>query len=184
MGAMDLTLAFIRAFAFGAHAAIGQLYNGGPYSGHLEDVVAILREFNFDGRVIQVAYLHDIREDTKVTSDDLKALSVGVLVIRAVEFVTDEPGHNRKTRKLNTYARVREEIDRHSDMGWLRDGVLVKLADRVANLRSSHKGNPGLLKMYRKEAADFRDAYKLPEYVYASDPRWERLLAEYDRLVA
>jgi (p)ppGpp synthase/HD superfamily hydrolase len=187
---MDLTLNETRMLAAGAHAALGQRYDDGPYTGHLDAVVAVLREFKFNTRdIAAIALLHDLFEDTQVTADDLTALGVDRHVIRSVTFVTDEEGHNRKTRKARTYERVAREIRDFSHEDWVRDGVIVKLADRIANLRSARLSNPRLLKMYLREATDlretdaFRAAYILPEYVYNADPRWERILAEYDRQV-
>ena len=159
---------------------MGQKYAGGPYVEHLDDVVAIIREFGIRGNdVAVVGYLHDVLEDTKVTWQDLQAMGFNEDVVAAVEFVTDEDGHNRKTRKAKTYERVR--LEKQVDHPVVRLGLFAKWADRIANLRASHKDNPGLLKMYRKEAEVFREAY-MPVGDMAQ--HFTAMIAEYDRLVA
>jgi len=181
-----------RLIAVAAFAAIGKTYADGPYDDHLDEVVAILHEMGFgnDG-YIQVGFLHDTLEDTQITAGDFRRFGVPEHIIQSVLFVTDEPGHNRKTRKANTYVRVTNDLGRATAGTPARAptpevvvGLVVKWADRIANLRSSHRGNPGLLKMYRKEAEMFRMIYSPPPAVQATFPAaWGRLLTEYDRLV-
>jgi (p)ppGpp synthase/HD superfamily hydrolase len=152
----------IRLLAAGAHAAVGQKYGDLPYVAHLDQVVAILRESGFDTFLHDITgFLHDIIEDTKVTAEDLTRFDIPQRVIRAVEFLSDEEGHNRKTRKANTYKRVQRDIAAGGEH--ISIGLAVKWADRIANLRASTQSNPGLLKMYRKEWEVFRTAYMPPD---------------------
>jgi len=172
----------IRSFAAGAHAAAGQRYGDQPYVAHLDEVVAVLREFGFDTSDFSIAgFLHDIIEDTQITGHDLLAFDIPEWVVRAIEFLSDEEGHNRKTRKANTYRRVRLDIAAGGEH--IPIGLAVKWADRIANLRAATRSNPGLLKMYRKEWEAFRTAYLPPDLAPGIDLRWTRLVAEYDRLI-
>lgn len=172
----------IRSFAAGAHAAVGQRYGDQPYVAHLDEVVAVLDEFGFNTSDFLIAgFLHDIIEDTEITGQDLLKFDIPVQVVRAIEFLSDEEGHNRKTRKANTYKRVRLDIDAGGEH--IPIGLAVKWADRIANLRASTRSNPGLLKMYRKEWEAFRNAYMPPDLAPGIDTRWNTLVAEYDRLI-
>ena len=151
-----LTNAEVRQIAVTGHE--GQEYDNQPYTVHLDDVVGVMAEFGYSNdTLVQLGLLHDIVEDTDMTADRLRELGVDELIVLAVLFLSDEDGHNRKTRKANTYARVvRQKVHGGETV---RLGIIAKFADRIANLRASHRNNPGLLKMYRKEADAFRSAY-------------------------
>lgn len=170
--------ALALVFADDAHHLAGQLYDNRPYSSHLKQVVAILTEFGYlDEETRQAGYLHDILEDTPVTMDDLLAQGFSRPVVWAVCFCTDEEGHNRKTRKEFTYARMRQAIGERPDEPEVHRGVRVKLADRLANIRYCiATKNKGLFKMYRKEEVAFGQALRHPGIC---DEMW----VEYDRLL-
>jgi len=173
----------IRFFAIGAHAACGHRYGGHPYDWHLDGVVDELHKYGYDvGQYDAVAYLHDVIEDTQVTEGDLLRRGVPKDVVRAVLFVTDEPGDNRKVRKALTYARVRRQKKRNSPA--IRLGLVVKWADRLSNIRASHKSGDNMLWLYRKEAAEFREVYMPCErHPLANDPKFLAMVADYDKLV-
>jgi len=149
--------------ASGAHALAGQTYGGKPYGQHLQEVAHILRSVGFsneDGQ--RAAFLHDLLEDTEWTSKMLMEVGFSEEVVAAVQFCTDAEGENRKARKAATYKRVREALDSNSFGAAM--GVVVKWADRLANLRAcARDNNKGLMKMYRKEAATFLTAYMPPK---------------------
>jgi len=90
-------------------------------------------------------------------------------------FCTDVPGPNRKQRKAATYERMRRDVA--AAPVWIRAAVRVKLADRIANLRASHRDSLSLLDMYRRESAAFRAALFVAGIC---DAMW----AEHDRLSA
>ena len=157
-----------------------QMYGDQPYLTHLDEVVDILAEFGFtDENTQATGYLHDILEDTSSGVQGLRDAGVSETVIRAVRFCTDAPGHNRRTRKEQTYKRVRADLDCLAftpPTGWLLIGLRVKVADRLANIRASIRQDSSLLEMYRKEAGAFRVAY----FDFEACPR---MWAEYDRLL-
>lgn len=159
-----------RAYALKMHG--GQQYGGRPYSVHLDDVAGIVRGAGADPVAVAVAYLHDVVEDTSATVEDV-ADAFGADVADAVALLTDVPGVNRRERKERTYARLTTSKNRLAK--------LVKLADRLANVRASVAGGrstEGLLKMYRKEHGAFRSA------TYGADATIEGELDEllgYDR---
>ena len=73
--------------------------------------------------------------------------------------LTDPPGYpNRRARKAALHKTL-SSLEYPNGGVAERMALLVKVADRVANVRSCVRdGLDGLLKMYRKEHAAFRDA--------------------------
>lgn len=126
---------------FAANAHKGQTYGEHPYIRHLADVESVLRRFGFqDNDLLTAAWLHDSVEDAGVSIHDITSrfgLDVAILVYA----VTDGKGKNRKERKAVSY---RKMVDRPR-------AIILKLADRIANVENSLNNNSGLLQMYRKE---------------------------------
>lgn len=141
-----------RAFAMRAHG--DQRYGNEPYVVHLDEVVEILKtEPTLDAEVLAIGYLHDVVEDTSVTLAEL-AERFGAGVMRCVDLLSDAPGRNRKERKAATYARM-ARVDDGPDSR----ALVVKVADRLANVRRCHEeGNARLLGVYRREHPTFRAA--------------------------
>lgn len=169
-----------REIAVQAHGD-AEYGTGVPYSDHLDEVVAVLKEYGHEGDHALAGYLHDVVEDTPKSAEDLLAAGVPDEVVAIVLFVTDETGHNRKERKAKTYRRVRSQLDEHrlapkGCAAWVHKALRVKLADRLANVRACLRSKSGLLGMYRKERRAFREAYYLPG---VCGPMW----VEYDRLL-
>ncbi|HEY2587222.1 MAG TPA: HD domain-containing protein [Tepidisphaeraceae bacterium] len=139
-----------RAFAIAAHA--DQRYGEHPYAHHLDAVAHLLEPYGADAQVI--GYLHDVVEDTRVPLDRIRA-EFGDIVADCVALVTDAPGPNRAARKALTNAKL-SKID---PTGPTRLALIVKAADRLANLRESAKGSAGSkFDMYRREHPAFREA--------------------------
>jgi (p)ppGpp synthase/HD superfamily hydrolase len=139
-----------REFAIRAHG--DQKYGDKPYVYHLDAVANLVTEF---GPVYQAAaYLHDILEDTKVTSDEIRK-EFGDDITEAVILLTDEPGRNRKERKAKTNQKLAATDNKVA--------LVVKAADRLANMEESAKDpSSGKLDMYIKEYNDFAKAvYRL-----------------------
>lgn len=141
-----------RDFAIKAHGE-QQLSDGKPYLVHLDKVVDQLLIFGFcpiqQTDLFIAAYLHDVVEDTTVTLDEIEA-SFGPLVREVVYRVTDEPGANRKERKLKTYPKIKGLA------------VPLKLADRIANV--TYSNDPKFLEMYRNEQPEFEAQCRTKDY--------------------
>jgi (p)ppGpp synthase/HD superfamily hydrolase len=137
-----------RSFAIAAHG--DQMYGSQPYSFHLDAVVAILAPF---GEQAQIAgYLHDVIEDTSVTLQSVREI-FGERVADCVALVTDEPETNRKERKARTNAKL-ATVSGEQELA-----LVVKAADRLANLRMSADGkSSSKLEMYRREHVAFQKA--------------------------
>lgn len=136
-----------RAFAIEAHGA--QRYGDHPYALHLDAVAGLLEPWGHEAQV--VGYLHDVVEDTAVTLDRVRQ-EFGDHMAACVALVTDEPGENRKERKARTNAKL-SKVE-----GDLRLALVVKPADRLANLRASVQDRESKLEMYRREHPAFREA--------------------------
>ena len=125
-----------------------QTYDKYPYYYHLEQVVDVLDEFGFTEDKFRISgVLHDVMEDTAISYNDIKN-QFGEEIAEIVYAVTDELGRDRKERKAKTYPKIMANTD----------AIIVKLADRIANVRNSMKYKPEMGKMYTKEFDDFKNA--------------------------
>lgn len=152
-------------FAKDKHATSRKWAGEQLYWHHLADVEATVLAFKPDaGEELRcAAWLHDVVEDCGVSLQEIED-NWGSYVRALVWAVTNGPGANRKERAAPTYARIR------STPG----ALLVKLADRISNVRAS-VGTPWL-EMYRKEHPAFRIAL--------FNGNWLSMWNELDRLFA
>lgn len=105
-----------------------------PYINHPLELADILwREGGVrDARVLAAALLHDTLEDTRTTRAELRR-AFGAQVAAVVAEVTDDKRLHKKTRK-------RLQVE-HAPRLTL-PAKLVKLADKIANLRDMHVNPP------------------------------------------
>ncbi|HRC26020.1 MAG TPA: HD domain-containing protein, partial [Alphaproteobacteria bacterium] len=124
-----------RAIAFARRMHEGQTRaSGEPYYTHPVEVAIILAEMHMDMATILTAILHDTLEDTKATWEDLKKefgkdvadLVNGVSKLTKIESQTVEGKQAENFRKL--VLAMSEDIR----------VLLVKLADRLHNMRTLH----------------------------------------------
>ncbi len=148
-----------RTFAAEAHAKAGDTYGEGPYTVHLADVVAIVRTVDGSELAESVAWLHDVVEDTDRSTAEIER-QFGPVVSVAVSCVTDPPGPNRRTKKARLHAQL-AKLD-HEQHESYRIALLVKAADRVANVRACVASGDSRLSMYQREHAAFRAAAYRP----------------------
>lgn len=137
---------FAKVFASALHADRGQVYDGQPYSVHLQEVVDVLLRFDhIDKSLLAAGYLHDAVEDTGIDLLTVELL-FGPKVKNLVSALTDEPGENRKIRKAATYPKIKAT----------EGALIIKLADRIANVEHGiATKNVRMQKMYRKEYDEF-----------------------------
>lgn len=152
-----VSLESVTGFAEKAHE--GQTYGEGvPYLKHLRDVVQVLDRFGFrrsgafldprnrSDRLVAGGWLHDTLEDTETAYEDLRD-HFGCEIAHLVEGVTNAAGRNRKERSRKTYPKIRRSVE----------SVILKLADRIANVESCRATTQSsLLQMYKKEWPAFR----------------------------
>lgn len=142
---MHPLVARARAFAIERHGE--QTYDGEPYVVHLDEVAALVAPCGPD--VQAAAYLHDVVEDTETTIEEVQA-EFGAAIAQWVMICTDEEGQTRHVRKFFTHKKL-------SSVKWATQGLVIKIADRLCNLRRSAGMTP-LFDMYRHEHADFKAA--------------------------
>ena len=131
---MDVSIALpavLKALHFAADKHRDQRRKGAeasPYVNHLIEVAELLaREGGVtDVITLQAAILHDTLEDTETTPAELDA-HFGVEVRRIVEEVTDDKKLSNAERKRLQIVHARHLSER---------AKLVKIADKIANLRS------------------------------------------------
>ncbi len=136
-----------RAYEFAKLKHAGQDYGGQPFEYHLFQVVGVLKRFGiYDPDLLASGWLHDSIEDTDTTYDVLVA-AFGEPVAKLVWAVTDSEGKNRKERKASMYPKVRATPK----------AILLKLADRIANVEEGIKTRAKIRFMYLKEHDQFME---------------------------
>ena len=124
--------------------------SGAPYFSHPVEVAAILAEMRLDDATIATALLHDTIEDTATTRSEIDALfgrEIGSLVdgltkIKKLDLVTKKAEQAENFRKLL--------LAISSDIRVL----LVKLADRLHNMRTLEHMKPAKRKIIAEETMD------------------------------
>jgi (p)ppGpp synthase/HD superfamily hydrolase len=145
----------VLEFASAAHAHQKRRYSKDPYIVHPIRVMERCREFTDDIAVLSAALLHDVLEDTSISSNDIFAFlnlhaegAIATRTLKYVEELTDiftkhrHPRSNRRTRKL-------QEADRLSLVS--REAQTIKYADIMDNCDVTHN-EPNFASVYLKEA--------------------------------
>ncbi|HUF24808.1 MAG TPA: bifunctional (p)ppGpp synthetase/guanosine-3',5'-bis(diphosphate) 3'-pyrophosphohydrolase [Vicinamibacterales bacterium] len=124
-----------RAYVFSAWAHKGQVrHSGEPYLVHPLEVADILAEMRLDTVAIAAGLLHDVVEDTLATiarirelfGDDIADVVEGVTKLGAIPFSSSEERQAENFRKM--LLAMSDDIR----------VILVKLADRLHNMRTLH----------------------------------------------
>lgn len=161
-----------KAVATAAAMHRSQLYGEKLYVSHLADVVRNLHHFGFLQMQLEeglfasleiAGWLHDVVEDTDMTIEEVRA-EFGDTVAELVWAVTNEPGVHRRARNKATYPKIAKNPV----------AVLLKLADRIANVENSWETRDARLFMYQREYRDFRTALRDPSYEPARE-MWKHL---------
>lgn len=141
----------LAAYAFASRAHKGQTRrSGAPYLSHPMEVALILTRFQMDSRAIAAALLHDTLEDTDATPEDLKS-AFGSEITDLVGGLTKLSRIRSSSREENQAENVRKMILAMSDD--IRT-VLIKLADRLHNLRTLEYLKPSRQKAIAEESMD------------------------------
>jgi GTP diphosphokinase / guanosine-3',5'-bis(diphosphate) 3'-diphosphatase len=112
--------------------------SGDPYFSHPLEVAAILTDLKLDDATIAAALLHDTIEDTETTrteidqlfGSDIGALVEGLTKLKKLDLVTKEAKQAENLRKL--LLAIADDVR----------VLLVKLADRLHNMRTLHFMQP------------------------------------------
>lgn len=141
----------------------GQIYDIYPYEKHLDDTVNVVKRFGYAGDYIIAAYLHDSIEDGNLTYNKIKK-AFGENVAELVLAVTDPSDcRSRKEKKDRVYQKII----------CYKDSLIIKLADRIANVEHSMRfGNSQKLKMYKEEYQEFKNKLSTGDFC---KPMWDHL---------
>lgn len=165
---MKCTLVDIVKWAVECHAATNHQYASHPYSFHLQSVqiamVKVVRECEergirtFTSEELELLYAsawcHDLIEDARVTYNDIITKTGSRDLAEIVWSVTQDAGRNRKERQSPAY---------YTRLAANPNAVLVKMADRIANMQFSKTSGSGMYQKYLKELPEFFEKSKMSE---------------------
>lgn len=147
-----------RAYRKAEQAHAGQVRQSGePYFTHCVAVAQILADMKLDAEAIGAALLHDVIEDTDVTLDEVRS-EFGATVASMVDGVTklkNIPIKMEDNRRSRTADRELEYIRKM--LLTMEDDVrvvLVKLADRLHNMRTLGYMKPEKQRRIAQETLD------------------------------
>lgn len=141
-----------RAYVFSMKAHGSQLRaSGDPYFSHPIEVAGILTELRLDDETIATAILHDTIEDTVATPEQIERM-FGTNVARLVDGVTKLSRIEAQTESERAAENFRKFLLAMSDDIRV---LLVKLADRLHNMRTLHHiANPDKRRRIARETMD------------------------------
>jgi len=152
-----------KEFAIKTHGK--QQYGNRPYSFHLESVVQVAKDINWENDIILECWLHDNIEDCDVSYQDIER-EFGKDVAEIVYAVTYELGRNRKESKAKIFPKIRAN----------EKALCVKLCDRIANINQTILDeNYSLLSMYYNEQQDFKEKLYIPIHNTNTHMLWKTL---------
>lgn len=163
----------IRAVAFAAHKHRDQRRKDAKATPYVNHPIALAEVLHSDGGVrdlvvIAAALLHDTIEDTETTYDELRG-AFGSEVADVVVELTDVKFLGKESRKRLQIARAGRASNR---------ARLVKLADKIANLRDVLASPPAGWSLARQQRY-FDWAREVVDQVRGVNPKLERM---FDRL--
>ncbi len=147
----DQVNAVRRAYYYAEQAHDGQLRSSGEhYVTHPLAVATILADMHMDHQSLMAAMLHDVIEDTGIPKEAITA-QFGESVAELVDGVT-----KLTQMKLGTKAEAQAENFQKMAMAMARDirVILVKLADRLHNMRTLGALNPEKRRRIAKETLE------------------------------
>lgn len=153
-----------KAYVYAKKAHEGQLRaSGEPFIEHPLEVAKILVDLRMDVPTICAAFLHDTIEDTKISTEEIK-MKFGDEVASLVESVTKLSGisparEENNSKKKGTYIVKQETRARNLRKVLLAMAkdirvILIKLADRLHNLRTLDSLMPTKRKIIARETLD------------------------------
>ncbi len=140
-----------RAYIFSAKVHQGQTrLSGETYLNHPIEVAAILANLKLDAATVAAGLLHDTIEDTTATFEELKEM-FGEEVARLVDGLT-------KLSRMELQSREQREAENFRKMivAMAKDirVILIKLADRLHNMRTLSHLSPEKQKRIAQETLD------------------------------
>jgi GTP pyrophosphokinase len=140
-----------RAYIYSAKAHKDQVRaSGEPYLIHPLSVAAILADMKMDVATVSTGLLHDVVEDTLASTDDISEL-FGEEVANLVDGVTKISNLGKKSKEEAQAENLRKMILAMTDDIRV---VLVKLADRLHNMRTLEYLRPEKRKRIAEETLE------------------------------
>jgi len=136
-------------YAYKAHDGVVRK-TGEPYIMHPVSVACVLADLHMDVPTILAALLHDVVEDTSITTNDIRIkfgqqvadLVDGVTKLDKIEFQSASQAQAENFRKMLLAMSQDVRV------------ILVKLADRLHNMQTLEAMNPDKQKLIAKETLD------------------------------
>ncbi|MES2013427.1 MAG: HD domain-containing protein, partial [Pseudomonadota bacterium] len=136
-------------YAYQAHDGVVRK-TGEPYIIHPVSVACVLADLHMDVPTILAALLHDVVEDTEITTSDIKEkfgpqvaeLVDGVTKLDKIEFQSASQAQAENFRKMLLAMSQDVRV------------ILVKLADRLHNMQTLEAMKPEKQKLIAKETLD------------------------------
>ncbi|MCU0539029.1 MAG: bifunctional (p)ppGpp synthetase/guanosine-3',5'-bis(diphosphate) 3'-pyrophosphohydrolase [Desulfobacterales bacterium] len=140
-----------RAYVYSAQVHAGQVrLSGEPYLMHPLEVANILADMKLDAVSVAAGLLHDVLEDTRATPKDLQELfSAEILgVVSGVTKLSTMPTSTSQERQAENIRKM--FLAMASDIRV----ILIKLADRLHNMRTLRFHSPERRKAIAQETLD------------------------------
>lgn len=157
---MEIKTKNIVKYATHCHSSTNHLYDGMPYSVHLESVVNVAIHYinlipkEAQDDVLAACWCHDLIEDARQSYNDVKN-ETNMHVADIVYAVTTEKGRNRNERNSNKYYEGIKNIPY---------ATFVKLCDRIANYEYSATTKSSMFTKYSKEMQHFKEQLYTEQY--------------------
>lgn len=140
-----------RAYIYSARVHEGQVrLSGEPYLSHPLEVAGILADMKLDPESIAAGLLHDVIEDTSATSQEIKEL-FGPEILHIVSGVSKLSGLSFGSSRARQAESIRKMFLAMADDIRV---ILIKLADRVHNMRTLQFHSPDKRKEIAQETLD------------------------------
>jgi GTP pyrophosphokinase len=140
-----------RAYIYSARVHEGQVrLSGEPYLSHPLEVAGILAEMKLDIESVAAGLLHDVIEDTNATPEEIKALFGREIehIVSGVTKLSSLPVGGSQARQAES---IRKMILAMADDIRV---ILIKLADRLHNMRTLQFHSPAKRKEIAQETLD------------------------------
>ncbi len=140
-----------RAYIYSARVHEGQVrLSGEPYLSHPLEVAGILTDMKLDAISVAAGFLHDVIEDTHAAPEDIEALFgpevrhivSGVTKLSSLTFHSSRARQAESLRKM--FLAMADDIR----------VILIKLADRLHNMRTLEFHKPNKRKKIARETLD------------------------------
>lgn len=149
-----------KNYAIRCHAETNHLYDGWPYSLHLEMVYQyglkykhLVNNKEID-EVLAACWVHDVIEDARQTYNDVKKVT-NERVADIAYVLTNNKGKSREDRA---------NLDYYHSIYLTAYAGFVKICDRLANMKYSKEKGSRMFEVYKQEHARFFAHLYSPQY--------------------